>query len=794
MRKIAWGVSVLLLFLSLLVSSTAVASTTHTVQKVSGNQSLPVNPMEVDGLVNDAENSYAWCEKEYNNMIYVGTVRNYMAEMAMGIPGGPGGLPMPPDIFPPMSDDKGKIYKRHKTDLSGDWEMVYESPKVSVGSEEVTLEKGYRAMEVYSGDLYVVSYPFFTGPYSRILRFSESTDPPSAQPEEVFRMVNTSGSGLRGMAIHNCKLYVGADAADIQGVDPNGIPYGETLVNIYCSSAPQTQELISPDFSNVNASEGWTQAGSPVDFPGVGYFPGWSGVWDMISFNGYLYVFIADPINGFQVFKGENPDDPGWHKVVTKSSGGKYPAGLGNYENAAASPVIFNDMMYIGTFSNWKDIMMLMVQGFTGSGIEDLLEGLITMLCNWTPPQIYRSDCSDKWEMVVGDPGRSSPLEEFSYRIGNWRAGWYQTPSPSCCEVMDAFYSVFGQLPPLSMINEYFPNFSFQRYMWRWVVHDDRLYVSTVDPRNMFESIPQMIGGGTSELMGKIVEFFDLVNTNPGGFDLYFTENGTEWIPITQDGGFGEIFGYFDEANNIIGDEFNGGRTMISTSEGIFLGTANAFMGCQIWLIKPDPVSGPVSPPVPETGIIDTIIEGVFPDVNGIPYRMVLKPCTANDNGKVSALLMEPEDIQISSLVKEGVDWSKNSIFFTVLPEDSEKICYITLEAFLEENDHPWLTGERPDLWWHDGEEWEMIPLTWIKGTEGEWSGFAQIPKEAWGTIMTSTLDTEILSGDNSSDGDETGNAEPSGNGSSGGCNFAGSSRILWMILIPLALLLFNKK
>lgn len=718
----------------------------HEVWKVSGNQALPVNPIEIDGLVNDAENSYAWCEKEFDDDIYVGTVRNYMAEMSMGLPGGIS-IPLPPGMFPPMSDDRGKLYKRSKTDLTGPWDLVYESPLITVDSEDLTLEKGYRAMEVYRNALYVVSYPFFTGPYSRVLRFQDG----ATEPEEVFRMENTSGSGLRGMAIHDGKLYVGADSAQILG-ENNGIPYGNTLVEIYCTSAcpellPPAQEPILPDLSNKNASEGWDKVGIPSNFPGIGYFPGWSGVWDMISFNGYLYVFIADPIKGFHVFKGENHDDPGWHPVVSNSAGAIYPPGMGNDQNAAASPIIFGGAMYVGTFSNWRDLIMMMVQGFMGGGIEDLLGGLVTALKNWTPPQIYRSNTHDSWEMVIGDPGRSSPLEDFSYRIGNWRAGWYEAPSLPCHEIMNTFHSTFGYDAPESMISENFPNFSFQRYMWRWCVHDDRLYVSTVDPRNMFESIPKMFGAGNEQLADAIIMFFKLVNQNRPGFDLYYTETGTNWIPITQDGGFGEMKGYFDETNDIIGDEFNGGRTMISTSEGIFLGTANAFKGCQIWLLKPKCQSEPVPPPDPEPipgpcpdptpnpcpFPIENIIEGIFPGPDGIPYKIGITPCSAENNGQVSATVIEPAEPDITCTLKDGADWCDNSVFFRCLPDAVEKTCYITISAFLNESDHPWLTDKRPDLWWHNNGQWAKIPLTWTKGSGGGWSCYTQVPKEAWG-------------------------------------------------------------
>lgn len=129
------------------------------------------------------------------------------------------------------------------------------------------------------------------------------------------------------------------------------------------------------------------------------------------------------------------------------------------------------------------------------------------------------------------------------YRIGNWRAGWFEAPSLSSFEIMDIFQSIFGPMPSLPLFKEYFPNLSIQRYIWRKCAHDNRLYASTIDLRAMFEGIIQMLGEENEDHMEGLVSFFKLVNSNRSGFDLYFTENGTDWTPITQDGGFGETFG-----------------------------------------------------------------------------------------------------------------------------------------------------------------------------------------------------------------------------------------------------------
>lgn len=53
------------------------------------------------------------------------------------------------------------------------------------------------------------------------------------------------------------------------------------------------------------------------------------------------------------------------------------------------------------------------------------------------------------------------------------------------------------------------------------------------------------------------------------GFDLYVTEDGTNFTKITDDG---------------FGDPYNHGlRAFGITSEGLFIGTANPFYGTQVW-------------------------------------------------------------------------------------------------------------------------------------------------------------------------------------------------------------------
>lgn len=57
--------------------------------------------------------------------------------------------------------------------------------------------------------------------------------------------------------------------------------------------------------------------------------------------------------------------------------------------------------------------------------------------------------------------------------------------------------------------------------------------------------------------------------SNPAGFDLFVSENGTDFEPVTVDG-FGDPYNY-------------GGRVLLSTEYGLYVATANPFFGGQIW-------------------------------------------------------------------------------------------------------------------------------------------------------------------------------------------------------------------
>ena len=79
---------------------------------------------------------------------------------------------------------------------------------------------------------------------------------------------------------------------------------------------------------------------------------------------------------------------------------------------------------------------------------------------------------------------------------------------------------------------------------------------------------------GTIDMIGASA-FFYLDRSNPAGFDIFCSEDGVTWEPVTLNG---------------LGDENNyGGRVLLPTEKyGLFVLTANPFTGCQAWLMNGD--------------------------------------------------------------------------------------------------------------------------------------------------------------------------------------------------------------
>jgi hypothetical protein len=129
--------------------------------------------------------------------------------------------------------------------------------------------------------------------------------------------------------------------------------------------------------------------------------------------------------------------------------------------------------------------------------------------------------------------------------------------------VGDARSTPAGMKHPISTYAAGFDNF-FNGYIWRMAVHDGHLYLGTFKWNGLLPYMPFDQWPGALQLMIEARGVDDIVRES-GGFDLWRTADGVNWIPVTRTG-FGTPFNW-------------GVRTLVSTKHGLFLGSANPFGG-----------------------------------------------------------------------------------------------------------------------------------------------------------------------------------------------------------------------
>lgn len=535
----------------------AAADSAHAARRRIARFSNPGTPAvgAPDGLApgGDRENSYAWCMETLGQPdgehLWVGSNRNLLYLVLRGANltdaqidaafQGTVGIPAGGSV--PDQDYGGRIFRR-RLDGRRAWEVAYRSPlfppALPPGATQarVPLDAGYRGMQRFAGAdgrdpaLYVVTFGSALG-YTRVLKFPR-TFKPGDEPEEVLRV--GGAQSLRAIAVHDRKLCVGT----LDG-------------SIWCSGAPPAQAPVSAipaPPGERTATAGWERIVAPGGYPGGGLAPG-QGVWQFVSYNGWLYAFIGNPLvvgdedsGGFLVFKGR-PAAGGWEWRAIVGNGGPYPKGVGNRLNAAAGPYLFKGRVYVGTF-------------FDVPGLAMQRGGATELIANWTPAQVYRFGTDDRWEMVVGDPNPTFPR-----RVGNFGAGFFN-PSP--------LQQIF--LPP-PYDNA---NLSLTPYVWWMAAYGGRLYATTFDMRVFLEHLDAAglaaLGVADPTIVAQLETLKSAIasfNFDRAGFDLWSTGDGANWSPVTSTG-FGDPFNY-------------GGRTLKATRRGLFIGTANPFFGAEVW-------------------------------------------------------------------------------------------------------------------------------------------------------------------------------------------------------------------
>lgn len=366
-------------------------------------------------------------------------------------------------------------------------------------------------------------------------------DPETGHWEMVFQSPMIMGSkdfmvarevGYRGMAVFQGES------------DPEPVLYVATWAP---GLAPGPIIIRSEDGKNFTKVSDWGILGLPVTttrllipFKG-GLFTSPTGTKGDCNFSSVPVIYVSrDPANG------------NW---VPASS-----PGFGDETNEGVWMMcVFNDYLYAGTVN---------CQGF----------------------QVWRTDGEGKppfhWTLVVDKGAYRGPKNQCAFSMEVFKDALFvgtgimnggfdvkNNIGPAGSEVIrinaDGSWDLIvglardtpkGRIRPLSSLTPGFNNL-FNGYFWRMAVHEDWLYLCTCNILSLLLYWSADLVKGQHPALDYIG--IDTMVNNQSGFEIWRTWDGESWLPVTKNG---------------FGNRFNiGGRNMISTKYGLFIGVPNPF-------------------------------------------------------------------------------------------------------------------------------------------------------------------------------------------------------------------------
>lgn len=573
---------------------------------------------EIDGIDIGPEgihNSYAWCtqlfEQNDGDYLWVGTNRDIGAAIMSGSLSA-----LPPEtsaiydfvgIPSPSDDSAGKIYRYRMDTLEPEWEFMWEDGAIN----------GYRKMLMFQGDLYVFAgITTFAAEYSLVYRFGSDFEYGDT-PEVVLWSPLPEGSReyFRAAYVYQGKMYVGTfdgkiyvtDGIGLTDLEPNDYGTGDKTTGWDLFVDLVAQGFVEPTAIESLIASGVVDPGSPEAalLTTFGGMPN-TTIWDIIGYNNHIYAFMIG--DGFRVYK-ISLDGNAINRIVGQHEGTKYPAGLGVGKVAAApelgalSPALFHgrhvaaspfistqddkEYVYVTTFANGPMFLGGFAKGLTLLGSPATRAQGVTVINAimdylHAPAFVYRFDENDNWEVVVGDTSGEFVAERYTggttilgnratqkiTKVGNQRAGFFPGAASEA-------------------------NISSNVYAWWMEEHEGKLYVTTWDVgsfRTPFYHLTlgilgydlnnpatwaPAIAAYQSYFSEKVKNFFTDASS-PTGFDLFVSDNGKDFSPMTVTGFAAGSYG---------------GRVLLSTEYGLILCTANPSNGCQVWNVS-DPRRG----------------------------------------------------------------------------------------------------------------------------------------------------------------------------------------------------------
>lgn len=489
---------------------------------------------EVDGILTGQdharEQSYSWSMIEYGDSIYIGTCynpiagiyyRNVISNLTSKGMDAEKAAKIASKLIELMYD--GAMYTEGISQTSPvivkvnkesyDAEIVY---KYTAGRNNMA---GYRMAAEFNDKLYFVGSGYPTNNLVEI-------DPINNTSNVVFESTaldSAFSTGIRGLYVYDNQLIMSmsSDTSDIKGV------------RILTTSNPSSGE--------------WTEIANQdtfLDLPACYKRDGINGggIWDIVSFNGYLYVSIVtsktDPdtlVNnkqGFAMFRGSKEEDGTWSwKMIIgdKNQGALYDFGLGVKESGFTQ-------LTNGELINMPKDEFIRKLNLVKELIELLISKDVNLVTEEKQIELYNANTNSIDELVGALDLLENNLDETA--VNNTEA---RNTNES---IIDMYYEIEA-------------------------LYEDTKESLTDDIISEIEEILSIININNIKCYFAINEY---CKNATKGFDLLVSEDGVNFQVITRNG---------------FNDKYNHGlRTFQATEEGLFLGTANPFYGTQLWLLK----------------------------------------------------------------------------------------------------------------------------------------------------------------------------------------------------------------
>ena len=432
------------------------------------------------------------------------------------------------------------------------WERVFE-PSLA----EAT---GFRGAVVFNDALYMLGGGL-QGVGSMVWKTTDGVNWEEASERGVVSTHAFFNKSIRSTAIFNGRLYVGSASSSFIYASDDPAPGNWEVVNSngYQDSGGAVREVIYDDGTSsggneastlVDATKSWTantwrllHKVRIVDGTGAGQsktiasntadtltvygtwatvpdetsvyeifrddVPNDTATWQMTVRDGYLYAAPLNLVTGGELWKSADPAPGNWTRIIYGGYGNPTPQGF-------MTVTSFGDDIYLGT----------VVYPPTFDEASDVIG-----------TELYRVNPDDSVDLLVG-----------------------------------AAREVDGVIvEPLSGRGPGF-DYPLNAYSWDATVYDGWYYVGTFDFGMIgWELAEHIIPGDLPPDWVEFLEFMAQLDANKfGGFDLYRTQDGIDWVKVSTNG--------FDDLDNY------GIRSMKPTPWGLLIGTANPYDGFEVWM------------------------------------------------------------------------------------------------------------------------------------------------------------------------------------------------------------------